>query len=579
MTLAEKIGQMTQVEKNSITPEAATQYAIGSVLSGGGGNPTPNTVESWAHMVRGFQEAALQSRLAIPLLYGVDAVHGHNNLIGATIFPHNIGLGATRDPALTERVARITALETIATNAQWSFAPCVAVPQDPRWGRTYEGFGERPDLVSSLGQAAVRGLQNADEQNGLAHPHAVLACAKHFVGDGGTAWGTTRRYPWIKNNWQGPGSRYQIDQGETKVSEETLRSVHLAPYQAAIQAGVRSVMVSFSSWGGLKMHAHHYLVTRVLKGELGFSGFCVSDWMAIDQLDQDYTAAVVKSINAGLDMIMVPFDYRRFIDTLTAAVERGDIPLARIDDAVGRILGVKAELGLFDHPYGDESLQPQVGSEAHRQVARQAVRQSLVLLKNERSLPLARDLPRLLVAGRAADDLGLQCGGWTIEWLGQPGTTTPGTTLLAAIKERVSPETTVVFEPHGHFGAGITAEVGLVVLSEAPYAEGEGDRADLTLPPGDVALIERLRPLCRRLIVILYSGRPLIVTEQLPLADAWVAAWLPGTEGQGIADVLFGDVPFSGRLSFTWPRSMDQIPLGASADAPLFPYGHGLTTR
>lgn len=569
MSLAEKIGQMTQVEKNSITPGEVADYFIGSVLSGGGGNPTPNTPEAWVEMVHSFQEPASRTRLGIPLIYGADAVHGHNNVRGTVIFPHNIGLGATRNAALAEKIGRITATELIATGVHWNFAPTVAVPQDIRWGRTYEGYSERTDLVSRLGTALLRGLQNVDGRPDLSHPRTVLGSVKHYLGDGGTRWNSNTSNDWI------------IDQGVTDVDEATLRAVHLPPYIAAIEAGARNIMVSFSSWGGLKMHAHKYLLTDVLKGELGFDGFLASDWMAIDQLDPDYYTCVVTSINAGLDMIMVPFDYRRFIATLTRAVEKGDVSLERIDDAVGRILRVKFALGLFENPFGDESLLALVGSDEHRQVAREAVCQSLVLLKNDaQTLPLSKETPLILVAGQAADDIGLQCGGWTIEWQGKAGDITPGTTLLAALKKTVSESTTIRYNAAGEFGQDDRkAEVGLVVLSEAPYAEGEGDRADLTLPPADMALIEQVKPHCNKLVVILFSGRPLIISEQVRQCDAFIAAWLPGTEGQGMADVLFGDNPFTGKLAYTWPRSMAQVPLKAlleGGDEPLFPFGYGL---
>jgi beta-glucosidase len=573
MTLAEKIGQMTQVENLSITPAEVTCKMIGSVLSGGGGNPEPNTPESWAAMVRGYQEAALTTRLGIPLLYGVDAVHGHNNVRGAVIFPHNIGLGATRDGLLAERIGQITAVEAQATGVPWVFAPAVSVPHDIRWGRTFEGFSEDTDLVSQLGVAQLRGLQNRDGNPCLDHPHTVLASVKHFVGDGGTTWGTNTTTGW------------KIDQGVTDLDEATLRAVHMTPYVAALGAGARNVMVSLSSWGGLRMHAHRYLLTDVLKGEspggLGFTGFLVSDWQGVDHVHDDYYTAVVKSINAGLDMVMVPYDGERFIRCLTRAVEKGDVPLARIDDAVRRILTVKAELGLFERPSGDESLLSLVGSQDHRAVAREAVRKSLVLLKNDnRTLPLAKDTPLILVAGPAANDVGLQCGGWTIAWQGGAGDTTPGTTLLTGIKNVVSDDTTVHYDAQGEFAEDdMHADVGIVVLNEEPYAEGEGDREDLSLPEADVALLARVRPCCEKLVVILISGRPLIVTAQLPQWDAFVAAWLPGTEGQGVADVLFGDYPFIGKLPFTWPRSMDQIPLGTvkrSGEEPMFPLGYGL---
>jgi beta-glucosidase len=584
MTLAEKIGQMTQVEKNSIDPRGVKESDIGSVLSGGGGNPQPNNPENWRRMVRGFQEAALETRLAIPLIYGVDAVHGHNNVIGATIFPHNIGLGAARDEELVAEIGRITATEVAATGVPWTFAPAVSVPQDLRWGRTFEGYSQNTELVSRLGPALVRGLQNAGGAGGLRHPQSVLASVKHFAGDGGTQWGTGTKAEWIESAiWEVDGQPFIIDQGETVGDEAALRAIHLTPYVAAIAAGALNIMVSFSSWGGLKMHAHRYLLTEVLKGELNFAGFLISDWMGISQLSPDYYECVVTSINAGLDMIMVPYEYRLFIDTLTTAVEAGDVPLARINDAVRRILRVKIELGLFEHPFAAEDTLDLVGSAAHRAVAREAVAKSAVLLKNDaQTLPLDKNIPHLLLAGQGAHDIGLQCGGWTIEWMGELGAITPGTTILEGIQEIVGADTIITYEPEGKFERQVKADAAIVVLSETPYAEGVGDRADLALPPEDLALLARVRPLCRRLVVILLSGRPLIVTSQIHEWDAFVAAWLPGTEGQGLSDVLFGDRPFQGKLPCPWPRSMAQIPLSAlakSAEGPLFDFGFGLEIR
>ncbi len=581
MTLAEKIGQMTQVEKNSITPEAVREYGIGSVLSGGGGNPTPNSPESWAEMVSGFLLPALKTRLGIPLVYGVDAVHGHNNVRGAVIFPHNVGLGAARDAGLVERVARVTAREILATGVHWDFAPSVAVPQDIRWGRTYEGFGERTELVSELAAAYIRGLQGER----LDAPEAALASAKHFVADGGTSWGSSSDYAWIPGVWKSNGRSWKMDQGRSDIDEATLRRVHLPSYQVAIEAGARCIMVSYSSWGGLKMHAHHYLLTEVLKGEMGFSGFLISDWMAIDQISSDYEESLITSINAGLDMVMVPFDYQRFIAVLTAVVERGAVPMERIDDAVRRILTVKLELGLFERPLGAPQLLPQVGSDAHRLIAREAVSQSLVLLKNEGStLPLAKTEPRLLVAGEGASDIGLQCGGWTVDWMGALGAITTGTTLLEAIQATVSDETELHFDAAGQFDGVERGGVGIVVLHELPYAEGEGDSPDLALSPDALVLLERVRAQVERLVVVLFSGRPVIVTEYLPHCDAFVAAWLPGTEGQGVADGLFGNTPIRGKLPYTWPRTVEQLPFDFASlpteglDAPLFPFGYGLST-
>jgi len=581
MTLPEKVAQMTQAEKNSVTAGDVAKYGLGSVLSGGGGNPEPNTPQAWLEMVKGFQQEALQSRLKIPLLYGVDAVHGHNNMVGATIFPHNIGLGATRDPELLRRVGQVTALETSAVGVRWDFAPAVSVPQDIRWGRSFEGYSQDTALVSELATAFVEGLQGK-----LGDPTAVLACVKHYVADGATTWGTSRRVDraaleidqTLANANRDEGflklvaeGAWQLDQGSSDIGEETLRRVHLPPYKAAIEAGALTVMASYSSWGGLKLHAHHYLLTEVLKGELGFEGFVVTDWEGVDQIAPDFYESVVRAVNAGIDMVMVPFRYERFMETLLRAVEQGDVPLARVDDAVSRILYVKARIGLFESGAAPDLTQ--VGSAEHRAVAREAVRKSLVLLKNDGALPLVRDQP-LLVAGRAADDIGYQCGGWTVSWMGAPGPVTPGTTLVEGMKA-VAPQAEIQYQADGAFGGH--AEVGLVVLAEEPYAEGMGDKEDLQLRPDQIALLERVRAQCDRLVLVLFSGRPLILTEQLPLCDAVVAAWLPGTEGRGVAEVLFGDYAFSGKLPFTWPRSMAQIPLSSSdGQDPLFSLGHAL---
>ena len=571
MSLAEKIGQMTQIEKNSLPNGVvvAEEY-IGSVLSGGGGSPNINTPNRWAGMIDGFQKYALQTRLGIPLLYGVDAVHGHNNARSAVIFPHNIGLGAAADEDLLRRIGRVTASEMVATGATWNFAPVIAVPQDIRWGRTYEGYSENTDLVSRLGTAYLQGLQGQS----LSDPLSVLGTLKHYIGDGGTAWGTSTT------------ENYQLDQGVTEVDEATLRALFLPPYQAGLAAGARSVMASFSSWGGMKMHAQKYLLTDVLKGELGFDGFVVSDWGGVDQISPDYYTSVVSSINAGIDMNMVPYDYNRFIFTLTQAVENGDVPMSRIDDAVRRILRVKFELGLFEHPNSNEDQLPLVGSQEHRAVAREAVAKSLVLLKNDQNaLPLSKSAPLIYVAGVGANDIGMQSGGWTIEWQGALGNITPGTTILRAITSTVKAGTVVKYNPAGNFAAGKVADACVAVVGEQPYAEGRGDKADLSLAPADVQMIEGMRDKCQKIVVVLLSGRPMIVTEQLAQWDAFVAAWLPGTEGQGVADVLFGDAEFTGKLPYTWPRWNNQLPFDfaslptAGCDAPLFSYGYGLTTK
>jgi beta-glucosidase len=574
MTLEEKIGQMTLVENNSITPESVTRFNIGGVLSGGGGYPNPNTPESWAAMVDGFQQAALSTRLGVPLIYGVDAVHGHNNLYGATIFPHNVGLGAGNNPDLVRQIAEVTASEMIATGIFWNYAPVMAVPQDIRWGRTYEGFGENTALVDSLSNAYLLGLQGT-----LGDPMSVLATPKHYVGDGDTTWGTSER-----------GS---IDRGDARVDEATLRTRDLPPYITAIENGAMSIMTSYSSWNGVPMHGNRYLINDILKGELSFNGFVVSDWGAIDLIADDYYDAIVRAINAGIDMNMVPQNYPLYIETLNKAFENGDISIERIDDAVRRILRAKFMMGLFEHPFSDPTLLDSVGSEAHRAVARQAVSESLTLLQNEnQALPLAKDAAVIFVAGQGADDIGLQSGGWTIKWGGGMGDITPGTTILEGIEAAVSPETEVHFNIIGRFNRvtdendnPIIADVGIVVIAEFPYAEGEGDNAFLDIDPADAAIIERMRERSDKLIVILLSGRPMIISDFLMTADAFVAAWLPGTEGEGIANVLFGDQPFTGRLPYTWPRAIEQIPFDFDnlpddgCDAPLFPFGYGLTVE
>ena len=555
MTLEEKLGQMTQVDRFYLgRKENIAQYGIGSVFSGGDFGPGDSSARAWADVYRAFQEVALGSRLGIPLLRGVDAVHGHNNVKGAVIFPHNIGMGCTRDPALVEEAARITAREVAATGMDWTFAPCIAVPRDARWGRTYEGFGETAELVAELGRAAVRGFQGARPGT----PERIVACAKHYVGDGGTLGG--------------------VDRGDVRMSEEELRRIHLPGYAAAVEAGVGTVMASYNSWNGEKLHGHRYLLTDVLKGELGFRGFVVSDWKGIEELPGSYADQVASAVNAGIDMVMVPDFYRRFLRTLESVVESGAVPHARIDDAVRRILRVKVAHGLFERPYGDPDLLAEVGSARHRAVARECVRRSLVLLKNEgQVLPLSRNARRIHVAGRNADDLGNQCGGWSISWQGSSGPITEGTTILEGIRKAAGPGTEVTFSLDGSGAQG--AEVGVVVVGELPYAEWHGDRADLGLEPTDLLTIERMGSAGIPLVLVLVSGRPMILGTALDACDAVVAAWLPGTEGEGVADVLFGDVNPTGRLSHSWPRDMSQVPLneGDPGADPLFPYGYGLS--
>ena len=556
MSLDEKIGQMTQAERGSVSNAQITQFRLGSLLSGGGSAPSPNNATSWANMYDNFQNAALATPLGIPLIYGVDAVHGHNNVFGATIFPHNIGLGATRNPTLVQNIGRATAEEVSGTGIDWDFAPCLCVARNDRWGRTYESFGETPDLVSSMA-TIVTGLQG----NSLSGAGSVLATAKHYVGDGGTTNGT--------------------DQGNTQLSEADLRAIHLPPFRAAVQRGVGSVMISFSSWNGVKMHGQQFLITQVLKGELGFSGFVISDWNGIDQIDGQpgFTAAEVRTtINAGMDMVMVPDAWQSFISTLRAEVQAGRVPMSRIDDANRRILTKKFELGLFERPFADRSFLSTVGSAAHRTLARQAVRESLVLLKNNGNvLPLATANNRIFVAGKSADNIGLQSGGWTISWQGGSGATTTGTTILQGIRNSVAPSTTVTFNQSG---AGIDSSyrVAIAVVGETPYAEGAGDRTgSMNLDATDLNTINTLRNAGVPVVVVLVSGRPLDIAAQIGNWNALVAAWLPGTEGQGVADVLFGVAQPTGKLPMTWMNSVSQQPINVGdGKTGLFPFGFGL---
>jgi beta-glucosidase len=573
MTLDEKIGQMTQVDSNALKDKShIAKFFLGSVLSGGGSDPKDNSAQSWAALNDECQAEAAKTRLKIPLLYGIDAVHGHNNIDGAVIIPHNIALGATRSPELVEQAARVTAEEMHGTGANWAFAPCVAVARNPRWGRTYESFGELPELAEKLGPAAVRGLQGKN----LGDAGSVVACAKHFIGDGGTTNGK--------------------DQGNTECDEATLRKIHLPGYLTAMKAGVGTIMVSYNSWNGQKLHGQKYLLTDVLKNELGFEGFLISDWAAIDQLGPKFKDDIEKSINAGLDMIMVPNgpgqgnNYVQFIDFLKQLVEEGKVPQSRIDDAVRRILRVKFLNNAAESGKSNAEAAAKIGSKEHRDVARKCVQQSLVLLKNDgNALPLKKDTKHICVLGRAASDLGVQCGGWTIDWQGKPGQVTKGgTTILDAIKNSVSKDTTVSYNADPIVANNVDAIV--VVVGEQPYAEMKGDSKDLKLPAEAAPLLKaakeaveeqlKLRSEHIPIITVLLSGRPLLLDSTLDNSDAFVAAWLPGTEGQGVADVLFGDVKPSGKLPRTWPKSADQIGLcqgDPGADKAAFPYGFGLT--
>ncbi|WUH90766.1 glycoside hydrolase family 3 C-terminal domain-containing protein [Streptomyces sp. NBC_00433] len=558
MSLDEKIGQMTQVDRTALAaaPGDLATYRIGSVLSGGGSAPSTNNAASWADMYDGFQRTALGTPLGIPMIYGIDAVHGDNNVYGATIFPHDIGLGATRDPSLVQQVGRVTAEEVSGTGIDWDFAPCLCVARNDRWGRTYESFGETPDLPSQM-TTEITGLQGET----LGGAASVLATAKHYIGDGGTDGG--------------------VNEGNATLSEADLRAIHLPPFKAAVDRGVGAVMVSYSSWNGVKDHANQYLITSLLKGELGFSGFVVSDWAGVDKIDgrSGFTAAeVAGAVNAGIDMVMVPTDYKSFVADLKSDVSSGAVTTARIDDANRRILTKKFQLGLFEHPLTDRSYTSTVGSAAHRAVARQAVRESQVLLKNDGGvLPLAKSA-KVFVAGKSADDIGNQSGGWTISWQGSSGAITPGTTILQGIRSAVNNTSQVTYSKTGD-GINGSYSAAIAVVGETPYAEGSGDRTgSMGLDQADLSVLAKLKASGVPVVTVLVSGRPLDIAAQLPDWKALVAAWLPGTEGNGVSDVLFGDYAPTGKLPMSWMQSASQEPINyGDGKTPLFPYGYGLT--
>lgn len=578
MTLKEKAGQMTQIERRVATPSVLKDLSIGSILSAGGSGPFDKALSAdWADMVDGFQKSALESRLGIPLLYGIDAVHGNNSIYGATIFPHNVGLGATRDADLAQRIGVATALEVRASGIHYTFAPCVAVCRDPRWGRCYESHSSDTNIVRKM-TSVITGLQGKPPPG---HPkgypfvagrHNVVACAKHFVGDGGTDKGE--------------------NEGNTILSYEDLERIHMTPYPDCISQGVATVMASYSSWNGTQLHAHRFLLSDVLKDKMGFKGFLISDWEGLDRLSKpnphgsNYRTSICTAVNTGIDMVMVPFRYAKFLEDLIDLVESGEIPMTRIDDAVERILRVKLVAGLFEYPYSDRSLLDTVGCKLHRDLAREAVRKSLVLLKNGKDqkkpfLPLDRKAKRVLVAGSHADDLGYQCGGWTATWHGASGRITIGTTVLDAIREAVGDKTEVIYEqnPSPATFEGQDFSYAIVVVGEDPYAEHTGDNSELIIPfnANDViSLVADRIPT----LVILISGRPLVLEPWiLEKMDALIAAWLPGSEGGGMTDVVFGDYDFEGRLPVTWFKSVEQLPMHPEDNSydPLFPFGFGLT--
>ena len=623
MTLDQKIGQLIQAERQFIDPEEVKAYHVGSVLSGGGSVPGDNRPEDWIQMNDAYWEASMQedeSHLPIPIIYGVDAIHGNTNVIGAVVFPHNIGLGAAHDPDLLEKVAEVTAKEIAATGVDWPFAPPLAVARNDHWGRTYESYSEDPAIVRKYAPRFIRGLQ------GDLGEEKVIACAKHWVGDGATLHG--------------------IDQGDMCISEAELRRLHVPPYQAAIEAGVLTVMVSLSSWYGQKCHGHRFLLTDLLKNELGFEGFVISEWDGIDYLDEDYGEAVIQALNAGMDMFMITAKWKQFIGHVKDGLASGRIAPERVDDAVRRILRVKYRFGMFEKPRPalrklslDHS---SFGSHAHREVAREAVRKSLVMLKNENSiLPLDKNA-RLLVTGKNAHNRGHQCGGFTVAWQGvddkKPIDTgvyddvdrekpreaaesaapsyssliVGGTSIWEGIRN-VAPN--AVLSEDGSDADPKLHDVAIVVIGEVPYAEmlgdirveglakglkiSQGSTSDLGLTeegipimkkgpygthlylhqlhPEDLATIRRIRSQGIPVVCVMICGRPLVIEQELDESQAFVVAWFPGSEGQGVADVIFGAYPVQGKLSFSWPRYDDENwNIGDANYDPRFPYGFGL---
>jgi beta-glucosidase len=568
MSLEEKVGQVIQADIASIKPDDLRRYPLGAILAGGNTPPLGGDerapARAWLETARAFREIALEQRpghVPIPLLFGIDAVHGNSHVSGATLFPHNIGLGATHDPDLIRRIGEATAQETLAVGIDWIFAPTLAVPQDVRWGRSYEGYSQDPALVRRYAGAMVRGLQG-DPQGAQGVTNArVAATAKHFLGDGGTTGG--------------------VDQGDTQVSEQQLIRTHAQGYLSAIDAGVMTVMVSYSSWQGHKMHGNQSLLTGVLKGRLGFDGFVVGDWNGHGQLEGCSGSTCPAAFNAGIDMFMAPESWRELFDNTLAQLRSGLIPMARLDDAVRRILRVKVKLGLFERERPWEGRLDLLGSNEHRALAREAVRKSLVLLKNNAHVLPMRASAHVLIAGTAADDIGRQCGGWTLSWQGTgnrnsdfPHAESIYAGLAAAIEAGGG---SVELQADGRYAR--TPDVAVIVYGERPYAEFAGDRHTLAYQPDDprdLDLLRRLKAAHVPVVSVFLSGRPLWVNPQINASDAFVAAWLPGSEGAGLADVLVGDASgaprhdFSGTLSFTWPSS------AASAARPLFPLGYGL---
>ena len=576
MTVEQKVGQIIQADSSAVTPEEVKRYRLGSVLSGGNSAPGPlpyAKAEEWLELADAYWDASTDPEgveVAIPIIWGIDAVHGHANLLGATIFPHNVGLGAANDPDLVERIMRATAEELIVSGHDWTFAPTLAVPRDDRWGRGYEGFSENPDIVAAYSDRIVEGLQGEFGTDEFLSSGRILSSAKHFLADGGTDAGR--------------------DQGDSSISEAELRDVHGRGYLPAIGAGVQTVMISFSSWQGIKMTANKPLITDVLKGRMGFNGFVVSDWNAHGQIPGCSNTDCPEALDAGLDMFMAPDSWKGLYESTLGHVKSGRVPMSRLDDAVRRILRVKLNYGLFEK--GPPSSRAGAGvtqilsGEEHAALAREAVRKSLVLLKNtDQILPLD-GAGTVLVVGDGADSIAKASGGWTLSWQGGTHTNDEfpgGTSILDGIRSVVEARGgTVIFDPEGTSGAD--ADVVIAVYGEDAYAEFQGDRTNVDFDDGsfDTANLARYRAAGMKVVSVFLSGRPLWTNPEINASDAFVAAWLPGSQGAGVADVLFRTDPsfdFTGRLSFSWPRSADQAVLnvGQPGYHPLFAYGHGLS--
>jgi beta-glucosidase len=569
MSVEEKVGQVVQPEWKSISPAEVAQYHIGSIENGGGAVPGGNkhsTVQDWVNLIEPYYDASVdpkRNRVIIPLIWASDAVHGHNNVYGATLFPHNIGLGAAHDPDLIRRIGEVTAAEVRSTGIDWSFSPTIAVARDDRWGRTYESYSEDPKIVAQYAAAAVTGLEGSGSS--FLDKHHFISTAKHFLGDGST-----------------DGGR---DQGDSLASEADLIRLHTAGYVQVIDAGTQSIMASFNSWHGIRMHANKALLTDVLKGQMGFDGFIMGDWNAHGQIPGCTNADCAQAFNAGLDIFNAPQDWKALYGNLVREVSDGTIPMARLDDAVRRILRVKMRMGVFDEPAPNkrpDTYQP-IGTPAHRAVARQAVRESLVLLKNNGVLPIKPNAT-VLIAGDGAHNIAMQAGGWTLSWQGAdngPSDFPGATSIYEGLKAEIDAAGgQALLSPDGT--APQKVDVAIVVFGETPYAEFMGDQSDVALHHDNAESLEIIKKLKAQgipVVAVMLSGRPLYVNPQINAADAFVEAWLPGSEGEGVADVLTGKNDFTAKLSFSWPKRPDQTPLnvGDATYDPQFAYGFGLS--